>query len=102
MIRLPAFRPRLFEMYGEYNAARLRTDILSGITVGILALPLAIAFAGSGLGALLAGWASTRLLERGVSVNRVRKGVMLVSALLVAPLPSIATLALLRADLLAA
>ncbi len=45
MIRLPAFRPRLLEMYGEYNAARLRTDILSGITVGILALPLAIAFA---------------------------------------------------------
>ena len=50
-------------------------------------LALAIAFAGSGLGALLAGWASTRLLERGVSPNRVRKGVMLVSALIVAPLP---------------
>jgi ACS family hexuronate transporter-like MFS transporter len=50
-------------------------------------LALAIAFAGSGLGALLAGWTSTRLLERGVSPNRVRKGVMLVSALLVAPLP---------------
>ncbi len=45
MIRLPAFRPRLLEMYGEYTAARLRADILSGITVGILALPLAIAFA---------------------------------------------------------
>ena len=27
MIRLPAFRPRLLEMYGEYTAARLRTDI---------------------------------------------------------------------------
>jgi ACS family hexuronate transporter-like MFS transporter len=52
-----------------------------------LAVPLAIAFAGSGLGALLAGWASTRLLERGWSVNRVRKTVMLVSALVVAPLP---------------
>lgn len=58
-----------------------------GLTTLELAVPLAIAFAGSGLGALLAGWASTRLLERGVSVNRVRKGVMLVSALLVAPLP---------------
>ncbi len=45
MMRLPAFRPRLLEMYGEYTAARLRADILSGITVGILALPLAIAFA---------------------------------------------------------
>lgn len=52
-----------------------------------LAVPLAIAFAGSGLGALLAGWVSTRLLERGASPNRVRKGVMLASALIVTPLP---------------
>lgn len=58
-----------------------------GLSTLELAVPLAIAFAGSGLGALLAGWASTRLLERGASPNRVRKGVMLVSALLVAPLP---------------
>jgi ACS family hexuronate transporter-like MFS transporter len=52
-----------------------------------LAVPLAIAYAGSGLGALLAGWASTRLLESGWSPNRVRKTVMLTSALIVAPLP---------------
>lgn len=58
-----------------------------GLSTLELAWPLAIAFAGSGLGALLAGWASTRLLERGWSPNRVRKGVMLVSALMVAPLP---------------
>lgn len=58
-----------------------------GLSTLELAVPLAIAFAGSGLGALLAGWASTRLLEAGWSVNRVRKGVMLVSALVVAPLP---------------
>lgn len=58
-----------------------------GLTTLELAVPLAIAFAGSGLGALFAGWASTRLLERGWSVNRVRKTVMLVSALIVAPLP---------------
>jgi len=58
-----------------------------GLSTLELAVPLAIAFAGSGLGALLAGWASTRLLERGVSPNRVRKGVMLASALMVAPLP---------------
>jgi MFS transporter, ACS family, hexuronate transporter len=57
-----------------------------------LAWPLAIAFAGSGLGALLAGWASTKLLERGWSPNRVRKGVMLVSALMVAPLPLVLAL----------
>ncbi len=58
-----------------------------GLSTLELAVPLAIAFAGSGLGALLAGWASTRLLERGISPNRVRKSVMLVSALVVAPLP---------------
>ncbi|HEX5644336.1 MAG TPA: MFS transporter, partial [Erythrobacter sp.] len=58
-----------------------------GLTTLELAVPLAIAFAGSGLGALLAGWASTRLLERGWPVNRVRKTVMLLSALVVAPLP---------------
>ncbi len=58
-----------------------------GLTTLELAVPLAIAFAGSGLGALFAGWVSTKLLERGWSVNRVRKTVMLVSALIVAPLP---------------
>lgn len=58
-----------------------------GLSTLELAIPLAIAFAGSGLGAFFAGWASTRLLERGWSVNRVRKGVMLASALIVAPLP---------------
>jgi ACS family hexuronate transporter-like MFS transporter len=63
-----------------------------GLTTLELAVPLAIAFAGSGLGALLAGWVSTWLLERGWSVNRVRKSVMLASALLVAPLPLVLTL----------
>ncbi|MFM7404705.1 MAG: MFS transporter [Erythrobacter sp.] len=58
-----------------------------GLSTLELAVPLAIAFAGSGLGALGAGWISTHLLERGWSVNRVRKGVMLASALIVAPLP---------------
>ncbi|MEA1617619.1 MFS transporter [Erythrobacter sp. T5W1-R] len=63
-----------------------------GLTTLELAWPLAIAFAGSGLGALLAGWASTRLLEKGYTPNRVRKGVMLVSALMVAPLPLVLAL----------
>lgn len=58
-----------------------------GLSTLELAVPLAIAFAGSGLGALLAGWVSTRLLEQGWSVNRVRKTVMLASALIVTPLP---------------
>jgi ACS family hexuronate transporter-like MFS transporter len=60
-----------------------------GLSTLELAVPLAIAFAGSGLGAFGAGWISTRLLERGVSPNRVRKGVMFASALLVAPLPAV-------------
>jgi ACS family hexuronate transporter-like MFS transporter len=59
-----------------------------GLSTLELAVPLAIAFAGSGLGAFGFGWVSTRALERGWSVNRVRKGVMLASALLVAPLPA--------------
>lgn len=57
------------------------------LTTEQLAIPLALAFLGSGGGALLAGWASTRLLEKGWSVNRVRKTVMLVSAVIVTPLP---------------
>ncbi|MEK6638145.1 MAG: MFS transporter [Pseudomonadota bacterium] len=57
------------------------------LTTEQLAVPLAIAFFGSGGGALLAGWASTRLLEQGWSVNRVRKTVMFASALIVTPLP---------------
>ncbi len=63
-----------------------------GLSTLELAVPLAIAFAGSGLGALLAGWASTKALEHGWSVNRVRKTVMLISALMVAPLPLVLAL----------
>lgn len=58
-----------------------------GLSTTELAVPLAIAFLGSGAGALFAGWLSTRLLEKGWSVNRVRKTVMLGSALVVTPLP---------------
>lgn len=58
-----------------------------GLSTSELAMPMALAFAGSGLGALFAGWLSTRLLQSGWSVNRTRKTVMLVAALLVLPLP---------------
>lgn len=58
-----------------------------GLSTEELAVPLAIAFLGSGSGALFAGWVSTRLLEKGWSANRVRKTVMLCSALVVLPLP---------------
>jgi MFS transporter, ACS family, hexuronate transporter len=62
------------------------------LTTEELAVPLAIAFLGSGGGALIAGWISTRLLESGWGVNRVRKTVMLVSALFVLPLPLVLSL----------
>jgi len=39
------FRPRLLDAMRGYNKARLSTDITAGITVGVVALPLAIAFA---------------------------------------------------------
>ena len=57
------------------------------LTTSELALPLALAAVGSGGGALLAGWVSTVLLARGWSVWSVRRTVMLVSALVVAPVP---------------
>jgi ACS family hexuronate transporter-like MFS transporter len=58
-----------------------------GVGVASLGAPLAVAYTGSALGSILAGWVGARLLSRGYSVNSVRKGVMLVSALLVATIP---------------
>lgn len=52
-----------------------------------LAGAMALAYLGSGLGAFFWGWLSTRLLGLGWSVNRVRKTVMLISALIVTPVP---------------
>jgi SulP family sulfate permease len=39
------FRPRLIESLRGYNKSRFSTDVTAGITVGVIALPLAIAFA---------------------------------------------------------
>lgn len=58
-----------------------------GLSGGSLASAMAIAYFGSGGGAFLWGWLSTRLLERGWSVDKVRKRVMLISALIVMPVP---------------
>ena len=62
------------------------------LTTEELAVPMSIAFLGSGGGAFLFGWLSTRLLEKGWSVNRVRKSVMLASAVIVLPLPLVLNL----------
>ncbi|MBI5918086.1 MAG: sulfate permease [Nitrosomonadales bacterium] len=39
------FRPRLLDTFHDYDRKRFSTDVTAGITVGIVALPLAIAFA---------------------------------------------------------
>ncbi|MGZ6016246.1 MAG: MFS transporter [Phenylobacterium sp.] len=69
-----------------------------GVGVAQLGPPLAVAYLGSALGSILAGWAGTQALARGYSLNTVRKSVMLASALLVTTLP----LALLTHNLWAA
>ena len=44
-VPLASFRPRLLEALSGYNRERLLKDASSGLTVGIVALPLAMAFA---------------------------------------------------------
>ena len=39
------FRPKLFETLKNYSRADFAADLMAGIIVGIVALPLAIAFA---------------------------------------------------------
>ena len=40
-----SFRPKLFELSSNYNSKDLWSDIGAGLTVGVVALPLAMAFA---------------------------------------------------------
>ena len=44
-LNLAPFRPRLLDALKGYDRARLLTDVGAGLTVGIVALPLAMAFA---------------------------------------------------------
>jgi len=44
MMKLQPFRPRLLALRAGYDRHRLLTDIGAGLTVGIVALPLAMAF----------------------------------------------------------
>ena len=39
------FHPKLLDIRGNYNKAQFLPDLSAGITVGVLALPLAMAFA---------------------------------------------------------
>ncbi len=49
--------------------------------------PLALVYGLAAAGSMLGGFAATRLLARGASLGRARKGVMLVAALVVVPVP---------------
>ena len=44
-LRLHRFRPRLLDALAGYSRARLLADVGAGLTVGVVALPLAMAFA---------------------------------------------------------
>ncbi|RMB37458.1 ACS family hexuronate transporter-like MFS transporter [Sphingomonas sp. PP-F2F-G114-C0414] len=56
-----------------------------GLPQGTVGLPVALAYAMAAAGALTGGWLPTRLMARGWSVDRARKGTMLLYALLVLP-----------------
>ena len=45
MAALPSFRPQLIASLQHYNRALFQQDLMAGLTVGIVALPLAMAFA---------------------------------------------------------
>lgn len=57
---------------------------LEGVALGA---PLAIAYGGSAIGSLIAGGVASRLIHQGKSIERVRKGSLLVAALCATPLP---------------
>jgi ACS family hexuronate transporter-like MFS transporter len=57
---------------------------LEGIALGA---PLAIAYGCSAIGSLIAGTIASRLIRAGRSIEKVRKGSLLVAALLATPLP---------------
>lgn len=58
-----------------------------GLSVAQLGVPLAVVYGMAAIGSVSAGWIASRLMARGYSLNTVRKGMMLVCALLVTPVP---------------
>lgn len=69
-----------------------------GLDGTALGPPLAIAYSGAAIGAIVAGLLASRLLVRGRDLDRVRKGMMLIAGILALPVP----LALHSGDLWAA
>jgi len=58
-----------------------------GLAGTALGPPLAVAYSGAAIGALIAGIVASRLLVRGATLDRVRKGAMLFAGLAVLPVP---------------
>lgn len=56
-----------------------------GLNIRELALPLILIYSIVNIGSIGGGWASSRLIQRGWSINRARKITMLVSALTILP-----------------
>ncbi|UDF05731.1 MFS transporter [Asticcacaulis sp. AND118] len=59
------------------------------LDLSVLGLPLLMIFALADIGSIIGGWASSRLIARGLSVGRARKGVMAACALLILPLVAV-------------
>jgi MFS transporter, ACS family, hexuronate transporter len=60
---------------------------LFGLPQGTVGVPVAIVYTLAACGALTGGWLPTRLMARGWSLNRARKGSLLLYALLILPVP---------------
>jgi ACS family hexuronate transporter-like MFS transporter len=58
-----------------------------GLSQGTLGLPVAFIYAMAALGSLSGGWLPSRMMKRGASVDKARKGSMLLYALLIVPVP---------------
>lgn len=58
-----------------------------GLSLAQIGAPLALVYLLAATGSFTGGYVSSRLIASGVSVNAARKGVMLVAALMVTPIP---------------
>ena len=58
-----------------------------GLSQGTLGLPVAFIYAMAALGSLSGGWLPSRMMAGGKSIDRARKGSMLLYALLIVPVP---------------
>ncbi len=60
-----------------------------GLTLGKIGLPLIVIYLMADVGSVGGGWLSSRLIQGGMSVNRARKSVMLLCAVLILPIMAV-------------